>query len=352
MLIKNEPRKVLIVRFSALGDVAIAIPVIYSVCNAYPHIKFIMLTRKWSSYLFAERPRNLIVLGVDVTKRYKGVRGLTHLAKKLRRNYRIDAVADLHSVLRSWVIDAYMKTYGVKVARIDKGHKEKKKLTKGKIRRQLTTTHDRYIEVFNKLGLNFKETFEGFSKAETKIIPPKADGDTWVAIAPFSQHRSKEYPLDKMQKVIELLLNQDPKLHIVLFGGGNKERTLLNKITEAYPRTVSIAGIKHGFNDEFAVLRQCDVMVSMDSANMHLASLTRTPVVSVWGGTHRYSGFFGWKQDPNNIVQLDYPCRPCSVFGQEQCRFGDYHCMTDITPEMIANQVLQVLQKQKQANNG
>lgn len=346
MLIKNEPRKVLIVRFSALADVAITIPVVYSVCNAYPHIKFYMLTRKWSSYLFTERPRNLVVLGVDVTNRYKGVRGMTRLAKKLRKNYRIDAVADLHSVMRSWIIDAYMKTHRVRVARVDKGHKMKRRLTKGKIRRQLTTTHDRYVEVFNKLGLNFKETFEGFTKTETSIIQPKPAGETWVAIAPFSQHRSKEYPLEKMRLVIEKLLDYDPNIRIVLFGGGNREKTLLKKVTDNYPRTVSIAGMKHGFSDEFAVLRQCDVMVSMDSANMHLASLTRTPVVSVWGGTHRYSGFFGWKQDPNNIVQLDYPCRPCSVFGQEQCRYGDYHCLTDIQPDMIVNQVIQVLQKQ------
>ncbi len=347
MLYKDEPQKVLIIRFSALGDIAIAIPVIYSVCAAYPHIKFIMLTRKWSSYLFVERPRNLIVLGVDVKNEYKGVKGMTKLAKKMRKTYKIDAVADLHSVIRSWVIDAYMKSCGVHVARIDKGHKMKKKLTKGKIRRQLTTTHQRYIEVFNKLGLGCKETFEGFTKNETPILPAKSSGEIWVAVAPFSQHRSKEYPLKKMEEVIKLLLNYNPNLHVMLFGGGSREKKLLKNVTDRYSRTVSIAGIKHGFSDEFAILRQCDVMVSMDSANMHLASLTRTPVVSVWGGTHRYSGFFGWKQDPNNIVELDYECRPCSVFGQTQCRFGDYHCLADIKPETIFNQVVKVLEKQK-----
>lgn len=347
MRIKDEPRKVLIIRFTALGDVAITIPVIYSVCAAYPHIKFYMVTRQWSSYLFVERPRNLVVLGVDVKNKYKGMKGMLRLAKKLRKDYKIDAVADLHSVLRSWVIDSFMKGHRVRVARIDKGHKMKNLLTKGKIKRQLTTTHDRYVEVFNKIGLAFKETFEGFTKVETQIIPPKPENETWVAVAPFSQHRSKEYPLAKMRQVIELLLNYDPNLRIILFGGGSKEKNLLHKVTMKYERTFSVAGVKHGFTDEFAVLRQCDVMVSMDSANMHLASLTRTPVVSVWGGTHRYSGFFGWKQDPNNIVELDYECRPCSVFGQAQCRYGDYHCLTDIKPETIFNQVVKVLEKQK-----
>ena len=347
MRIKEEPRKVLIIRFTALADVAITIPVVYSVCAAYPHIKFYMVTRQWSSYLFIERPRNLVVLGVDVRNKYKGVKGMLKLAKKLRKDYKIDAVADLHSVIRSWVIDSFMKSHGVRLARIDKGHKMKKLLTKGKIKRQLTTTHDRYVEVFNKIGLAFKETFEGYQKVETQIIPPKPDNETWVAVAPFSQHRSKEYPLEKMEEVIKLLLNHDPNLRIILFGGGSKEKALLHKVTMKYERTFSVAEAKHGFTDEFAVLRQCNVMVSMDSANMHLASLTRTPVVSVWGGTHRYSGFLGWKQNPNNIVELDYECRPCSVFGQAQCRYGDYHCLTDIKPETIFNQVLKVLEKQK-----
>ena len=347
MRIKEEPRKVLIIRFTALADVAITIPVVYSVCAAYPHIKFYMVTRQWSSYLFVERPRNLVVLGVDVRNKYKGVKGMLKLAKKLRKDYKIDAVADLHSVIRSWVIDSFMKSHGVRLARIDKGHKMKKLLTKGKIKRQLTTTHDRYVEVFNKIGLAFKETFEGYQKVETQIIPPKPDNETWVAVAPFSQHRSKEYPLEKMEEVIKLLLNRHPNLRIILFGGGSKEKALLHKVTMKYERTFSVAEAKHGFTDEFAVLRQCNVMVSMDSANMHLASLTRTPVVSVWGGTHRYSGFLGWKQNPNNIVELDYECRPCSVFGQAQCRYGDYHCLTDIKPETIFNQVLKVLEKQK-----
>lgn len=347
MRIKDEPRKVLIIRFTALGDVAITIPVIYSVCAAYPHIKFYMVTRQWSSYLFVERPRNLVVLGVDVKNKYKGMKGMLRLAKKLRKDYKIDAVADLHSVLRSWVIDSFMKGHRVRVARIDKGHKMKNLLTKGKIKRQLTTTHDRYVEVFNKIGLAFKETFEGFTKVETQIIPPKPENETWVAVAPFSQHRSKEYPLAKMRQVIELLLNYDPNLRIILFGGGSKEKNLLHKVTMKYERTFSVAGVKHGFTDEFAVLRQCDVMVSMDSANMHLASLVGLPVVSVWGATHPYAGFMGYNQKPENAVQLDLPCRPCSIFGNKPCQRGDWACLNNISPDLIIKKVETIILTKK-----
>ena len=78
-----------------------------------------------------------------------------------------------------------------------------------------------------------------------------------------------------------------------------------------------------------------DVMLSMDSANMHLASLVNIPVVSIWGATHPYAGFMGWKQLPINTVQLDLPCRPCSVYGQKPCWRGDYACLREIKPEEI-----------------
>ena len=78
---------------------------------------------------------------------------------------------------------------------------------------------------------------------------------------------------------------------------------------------------------------------------MHLASLVKLPVVSVWGATHPYCGFTGWKQSPENIVQLDLPCRPCSVFGNKPCVSGGYACLNGITPEMILNKVERVLNK-------
>ena len=86
-----------------------------------------------------------------------------------------------------------------------------------------------------------------------------------------------------------------------------------------------------------------DVMLSMDSANMHLASITGTKVVSVWGATHPYAGFMGWNQDEANAVQLPLPCRPCSVYGNKPCRSNDYACLQGITPEMIADKIDTVL---------
>lgn len=97
------------------------------------------------------------------------------------------------------------------------------------------------------------------------------------------------------------------------------------------------AGI--GIRAELALLSHCNVMLSMDSANMHLASLVGLRTVSVWGATHPYAGFMGWNQQMHDAVQLDMVCRPCSVFGNKPCARGDYHCLNGIPPSLIIEKI-------------
>ena len=85
------------------------------------------------------------------------------------------------------------------------------------------------------------------------------------------------------------------------------------------------------------------VMISMDSANMHLASLVNTPVVSIWGATHPYAGFMGWNQRYENAAQVELDCRPCSIYGNKPCLRGDYACLKNISPEQIISKVESLL---------
>ena len=82
-------------------------------------------------------------------------------------------------------------------------------------------------------------------------------------------------------------------------------------------------------------------MVTMDSANMHLATISSTPTVSIWGATHPYCGFKGWKQNDSDLIQLPMTCRPCSVFGSKQCFRGDYMCLNGIRPETVAGKIIE-----------
>lgn len=139
-------------------------------------------------------------------------------------------------------------------------------------------------------------------------------------------------------------LSQRAGTRLFLFGGGGYERDILEEWACEHPHNVtSLAGKRYGFAKELALLSHCDVMLSMDSANMHLASLVELPVVSVWGATHPYCGFTGWHQNPANEVQADLPCRPCSVFGNKPCQRGDYACLRGIDYHAIVQRLDNVI---------
>ncbi|MDE6715288.1 MAG: glycosyltransferase family 9 protein, partial [Muribaculaceae bacterium] len=168
-----------------------------------------------------------------------------------------------------------------------------------------------------------------------------------IAIAPFAKHKGKIYPLEKMEQVVAVL-SRRPDVKLFLFGAGDQEREVLGNWATKYPNTVSLAAKRYGFVKELSLLSNCDVMISMDSANMHLASLVALPVVSIWGATHPYCGFIGFGQDESNAVQLNMACRPCSVFGNKPCATHDYYCLNGIRPEMIISAVDRILRREKQ----
>ena len=346
------PRNVLVTRFSALGDVAMAIPVVYSVCRGNPGTRFVFVTKKSQESLFINAPSNLVVLGIDFKHEYKSTADLWRLFRDLRREYNIDAYADLHGVLRSYVLCALAALNGIKCHSIRKGRLNKRALTRSrnKVMLPLLSSRARYREVFFRFGFSMTETFKGLygegGKADpsefASVTGPKAAGEKWIGIAPFAKHQGKIYPLDMMEHVVEELTKL-PGVRLFLFGGGEHERKVLGDWASKYSGVVSLSDKPHGFTLELALLSHMDTMVTMDSANMHLASLVGVRVVSVWGATHPYCGFKGFGQLESDIVQLPMTCRPCSVFGNKPCSRGDYHCLAGIPPSMIVSKVMNVL---------
>lgn len=339
--------KLLALRFSAFGDVAMTVPVLTALANQYPQLEITVLSRPFMQPLFAGAPSNIHFKGVNVNE-YKGMVGLLQLFRELKKeNY--DAIADLHDVLRSKVLRTLFFISGAKVAHIDKGRKEKKALVRPrhKVLKQLPSSFTRYEEVFEKLGYPIKTVFRsifGKEKGDFSLfqsVTGAADGKHWIGIAPFAAHKGKMLPEATVTGLIQELATYS-NWRIFLFGGGKAEKDLLECWAENYPNVQSLAG-KLKLNEELALISHLDVMVSMDSANMHLASLTGIPVVSVWGATHPFAGFMGWGQSIDNAVQIDLPCRPCSIFGNKPCLRKDYACLTNITPEMIARHIKHII---------
>jgi ADP-heptose:LPS heptosyltransferase len=141
------------------------------------------------------------------------------------------------------------------------------------------------------------------------------------------------YPPELMEKVLELL-NADYEIY--LFGGGKNEQKICEKWQEKFKNVHSLIG-KFTLTEELDFIAGLDVMLSMDSSGMHLASLCHVPCISIWGATHPFAGFVGFGQENNPQVQLELPCRPCSAYGNKPCRYGNYRCLYGIEPEEIIN---------------
>ncbi|MBP5315072.1 MAG: glycosyl transferase family 1, partial [Muribaculaceae bacterium] len=116
-------------RLSALGDVAMTIPVIYSAARENPDTRFVMLTSKRIKEIFINTPANLEVIGIKKDK-YKGLGGTIRLFREVRKQVGFNAFADLHSVIRTHLFGAICRLRGIKTARIDKGRNEKRALTR------------------------------------------------------------------------------------------------------------------------------------------------------------------------------------------------------------------------------
>lgn len=159
-----------------------------------------------------------------------------------------------------------------------------------------------------------------------------------VGIAPFSIHKGKIWPLENIERLVQML---DAKGYRIMLFGSKNEAPQLEAIAASYPNAESLAG-RQTFAEELDIIRSLDVMVSMDSSNMHFASAVGTPVISIWGATHPDFGFYGYRQPRSLALCADLPCQPCSAFGKKPCRYGDYHCLTAITPEQVMQKIIEL----------
>jgi len=335
---------ILIIRFSAIGDVAMTVPVIDSLARKHPVNKYTVLSQSFLHPLFEYCPENVQFIGIDLYNNYKGIPGMYRLYRELLKQ-KFDAVADLHDVLRTKLLRFFFRCSGLTVIQINKGRKDKRLLVRknDKIFRQLIPTTERYADVFRALGqnpapLDFRSIFDS-SRGDLSSIESltgKKSG-VWIGVAPFAKHEGKIFPIDRMEQVIAYFSGKTDTT-VFLFGGGVTEQAILEGWCVKYPQTVSIVG-KLSLSAELVLMSHLDVMLSMDSANMHLASLTATPVVSVWGATHPYAGFYGYNQSIANIVQIDLFCRPCSVYGSKHCYRKNTECMAKITSQMVCEKI-------------
>ncbi len=337
----NLPKHILVIRLSAMGDVAMVVPVLRAFTQQHPTIRITLLTAEFFKPFFRNL-NNVTVFSADIKKKHKGVFGLYRLSKILKKKH-IDAVADLHNVLRSNILkNFFCRTVFVQ---IDKGRADKRALTTGKEFRQLKTTQQRYADVFEKLGFQIdlaKPVFPDRSVLNNKVKKIIGQGNKkWIGIAPFAQYESKMYPLDLMGKVIEIL---SKTYHILLFGGGMREIKSLAAFEDQYSNVTNLAG-KLSLDEELDVISNLELMLSMDSGNAHVAAMLGVKVVTIWGVTHPFAGFYPFYQDKENALLADrnqYPNIPTSIYGNRYPE--DYkQASQTISPEIVVEKINSII---------
>ena len=242
------------------------VPVVAAFIKAHPKHKVSVLTKKQFAPLFYHLS-SVEVIPVDFNIDYKGVFGLIRLSKKIK-TLKIDAIADLHHVLRTKVLRLLLSTKKWSV--LDKGRTEKKQLISGTIFRPLRPMVERYADVIRKLGFDFSLENPSFPKTNplSKNIETvlKNRAQPYIGIAPFAAYASKTYPFKKTKNLVKILSKKSGS--VILFGGGQEEIKKLNVLAETYDNVISVAG-QLSIDEELQLMSHLKVMLAMDSGNAH-----------------------------------------------------------------------------------
>lgn len=327
-------KHILIIRLSSMGDVAMVSAVLRELLENNKNYKISVLTN-FQFFPFFRAFNDVDLISFDKKKQHKGLFGMFRLFKEIKK-LDLDYVVDLHEVLRTNFLKAVLK---VPFYQINKGRNEKERLVSGKIFAPLKSTHQRYRDVFEKIGISIKPLsktqIHRVDISDLKLIPK--NNKLLIGIAPFAAHKGKEYPIVQMEEVIKEI-NKD--FNVILFGGGKKEEFILDDLAGKHSNVINIAN-KFSLDQEMDVISNLSIMLSMDSANGHIAALMGIKVLTIWGVTHPFAGFSPYGQtDKNNILvnRLQFPKIPTSIYG-EKFPNGYEKAISSISPKEIISKL-------------
>ena len=338
--------RLLVIRTSAMGDVALTLPVLKDMSEQFPEVRMTLLTREAFGPFFTSF-KNIDLFKPDFQKRHGGFAGLFRLFLDLKRGGHIDYVIDLHDVIRSIVLRLLFRISGVPVRKIDKGRSQKMDLVSGREKRQLKHTVERYRDVFVEAGFDLKSSVgkwlsSGPGDFSSALMKTGFSDGMNIGVAPFAMHPLKVWPEEYMVKLLKMIAERS-SAKFWLFGGKD-EAEALESFQKQTPGAMSLAG-KLSLGEEIAIISKLDFMISMDSSNMHMAALAGTKVISIWGATDPLAGFGAWAQPEEyslRIPESELTCRPCTVFGKGECRRRDHACMEWLTPVRIMNKLIEL----------
>jgi len=336
--------RLLVIRTSAMGDVALVAPVIKSMTIQHRDTEIVILTRPpFESFFYSFS--GVKVFSTDFREKYTGLVGILKVYTDLKREYKFDHVVDLHDVIRSKILRWLFRLSGIPVTVIDKGRSDKRKVLNGIKKVNLIHSTERYYNTFAAAGFPLEKsegpwivpTSEGRKRAENLL---REKDLIHIGVAPLAKHELKMWPEKYMLTLIEMIAKRI-NVRFWLFSG-REETPQLIAMQNRIPESVLVAGTLN-LDEELALISRLNFMISMDSSNMHMAALAGTKVVSIWGGTDPLTGFGAWQQPDGFAIRIpvgELTCRPCTVYGKGKCKRSDFACMNWLTPEKVFEKMI------------
>ncbi|MCK4427490.1 MAG: lipopolysaccharide heptosyltransferase II [candidate division Zixibacteria bacterium] len=351
----NHPEKILVIRFSSLGDIVLTTPVVKSLNQKFPESKIFFLTKSQYRDLLKNDPNIFSLIKFDPVEKHKGVLGFLRLVKELK-TFNFDLMVDLHTNLRSFFIRHLLKTR-IKI-KYDKRWLTRFLLVHFKFFKvKPTHTVDSYLKALKKIDVNSSEKdpkifldqkSENFSKdffIEKKI----EKDDIVVGIHPGARWETKRWSEEKFAKVCQIL-SQKAKLKIILLGD-QKDQEVIERINSHTEDQKLFKAVDLPLNKFMSLIKRCDGFITNDSGPMHIASALGVPVVAIFGPTHPRLGFSPMGSE-NMVLTANVKCSPCSLHGEKKCYKKSRFCMDLIEPEMVTDAVERILKKKFSLKKG
>lgn len=339
-------KKILVVRFSSLGDIILATGLFRELKRLFPEAKIDFLSSTTFGSICANNPHINQLMLLD---RAKGKDELNKMVKICQSNS-YDLILDAHRSLRSRLfIFKYFKNLPwfrkTKVLKIDKRSWQRNLLLKFKINllKEHISQREAFINMLTPFGDpemmdNQTELFPGIKEQEKVAnLMAKRDlsGHSIIAIGPSASSAGKCWPKEYF---LDLIRQLQSKGHTIAVLGGKSDPEPLWLYENLAIKPINLAG-ELSFLESSEFLRHVHLAVSNDSAIVHLAEAVKTPAISIFGPTAKEFGFGPYREN-SQLIGLDLPCRPCSRNGKGTCKNPiERQCMKEITVEMVAQAV-------------
>ena len=351
----KKMKRILIIRFSSLGDVVLTTPVISALKDKFPHSELFFLTKALYADLLRNDPRVFSLVEFDPVGRHNGLSGLMSLVSQLRsRDF--DLLIDLHANLRSFVIRHLVKS------------RIKLKYKKRRLRRWLMVrlkflrtkpvrTLDSYMEPLQRLGVETSErnplvflSQEDLGYVDHFLLERGVKkSDIVVGVHPGAKWETKRWDAEKFARVCRRLAEKPG--HKIMLLGDESEAKLAGEVEKDISAQNLVKAVGFPLGKVMSLIKRCDCLITNDSGPMHVASALGVPVVAIFGPTHPKLGFapFGSR---NVVLCADVKCSPCSLHGEKRCSKKSRYCMDLIDPGMVVAAVESLLKEGKSISKG